>query len=374
MSGDLPEDMVETTSDISSVRLLFRNAFCIRGAEAARLFYGSEGLIEQCGDPPRIEQYECLFPIDNKLTLENLAAYIKLEWLDSLPGWIARGSVIMQNEMEYLLCKATYKWLGFDISNSSARLRTHEFSEILKGRRTAGPDSWHGNKQRRRAEFWASGLIHEVRNGTVVLGKTSALAQAAWHRNSNGELYTSGWVGRKLVDTILSVIESSRFITFAALGIHEHPECRERLASGDENYTQNFIREVRRFYPLLPLAGGRVIRPFVWKGHSIDTGTYILLDIYGTNHDERLWQRPGRFSPERFENSTASLNVMPQEQDDLSMGIVNAAITMLMRAMDYTVPRQDLGIYLSASPTIPQSGFLIDRIKAASVSRSGSNC
>ena len=52
-------------------------------------------------------------------------------------------------------------------------------------------------------------------------------------------------------------------MTFAALALHEHPECRERLrADADGEDLGWFVQEVRRFYPFFPLVGGRALADF----------------------------------------------------------------------------------------------------------------
>ncbi len=40
--------------------------------------------------------------------------------------------------------------------------------------------------------------------------------------------------------------------------------------------------------------------PFTWAGHDFAAGAWVLMDLYGTNHDARLWPEPDRFDPERF--------------------------------------------------------------------------
>jgi fatty-acid peroxygenase len=52
------------------------------------------------------------------------------------------------------------------------------------------------------------------------------------------------------------------FITFAALALHDHPECRQQLEVGEDDYLELFIQEVRRFYPFFPAVGGRVREEF----------------------------------------------------------------------------------------------------------------
>jgi fatty-acid peroxygenase len=46
--------------------------------------------------------------------------------------------------------------------------------------------------------------------------------------------------------------------------------------------------------------GARVKNSFRWKGVHFQKGAIVLLDMYGTNHDADLWDRPYEFVPERF--------------------------------------------------------------------------
>jgi fatty-acid peroxygenase len=39
---------------------------------------------------------------------------------------------------------------------------------------------------------------------------------------------------------------------------------------------------------------------FDWRGRRFAEGTWALLDLYGTNHDARIWGDPETFRPERF--------------------------------------------------------------------------
>jgi hypothetical protein len=45
---------------------------------------------------------------------------------------------------------------------------------------------------------------------------------------------------------------------------------------------------------------GRVLNEFDWRGYRSTRGTWVILDLYGTNHDPRIWDHPELFRPERF--------------------------------------------------------------------------
>ncbi len=60
-----------------------------------------------------------------------------------------------------------------------------------------------------------------------------------------------------------------------------------------------FVEEVRRAYPFFPFIGGKVRQQFQWRGYTFSKGDWVLLDLYGTNHDPRSFPSPDAFRPER---------------------------------------------------------------------------
>ncbi len=102
---------------------------------------------------------------------------------------------------------------------------------------------------------------------------------------------------------------------------------------------------------------------------------HAILDLYGTNHDPRLWERPEEFRPERFRQWNGSaFNFIPQGGGDhhsghrcpgewITIELMKVAIEFLSRWMKYEVPEQDLRVSLSRMPTMPTSQFLITHVK-----------
>ena len=108
---------------------------------------------------------------------------------------------------------------------------------------------------------------------------------------------------------------------------------------------------------------------------SIPTST--LLDLYGTNHDERLWKETYTFNPERYKKEKKNLyNFMPQGGgklkghrcigEDITMAMMNIALDVLVDKITYELPPQDLSYSLSEMPTLPASGIIMRKIKRKS--------
>ncbi|HZY64935.1 MAG TPA: cytochrome P450 [Rubrobacteraceae bacterium] len=101
----------------------------------------------------------------------------------------------------------------------------------------------------------------------------------------------------------------------------------------------------------------------------------MLLDLYGTNRDARIWEEPHAFRPERFRDWDGSaFNFIPQGGGDHNNGhrcpgewitikLTERPARLLATAVRYDVPEQDLGIDLSRMPAIPRSRFVISNVR-----------
>ncbi len=101
----------------------------------------------------------------------------------------------------------------------------------------------------------------------------------------------------ELINVLRPTVANARYVAFTAVALHEHPAWRERLQAGNEEDLELFVQDVRRFYPFIPFIGGRVLAGFEWRGHRFAPGDWVLMDLYGTDHDSRLWEEPDRFRP-----------------------------------------------------------------------------
>lgn len=167
----------------------------------------------------------------------------------------------------------------------------------------------------------------------------------------------------------------ARYITFAAVALHENPEQRQALATGDTEFQQMFVQEVRRYYPFFPAVAAKTRKEFEWQGYRFPEGVRVMLDLYGTNRDERIWDEPEAFRPNRFRDWNGSpFNFIPQGGGDhyanhrcpgewITIELTKRALHLLTTAMRYDVPPQDLHISRSRIPAIPRSRFLMANVQ-----------
>lgn len=120
-------------------------------------------------------------------------------------------------------------------------------------------------------------------------------------------------------------------------------------------------------HAFFPFTAARVRKDFEWRGYRFPKGTRVLLDLYGTNRDGRLWAQPELFRPERFATwdgdafafltqgggDAATGHRCPGEL--LAIALLVSSLRMLTRRMSYAVPAQDLHMDESRMPAQPES-------------------
>ncbi|SCF13385.1 fatty-acid peroxygenase [Micromonospora echinospora] len=380
-------------SDVFQTRLLLRRTICLRGRDGAELFYDEE-LFQRAGAAPRRTQ-RTLFGsgavqgLDGTLHRERKALLMSVltpdavrrlgqlfadEWRARIPAWERAGRVVLYDEVGQLLTRAVCAWAGVPLADRDVARRTRDLHRMIEAPAALGPRHWRGRWARLRAEHWLAGVVERERVGLLPAPEGSALRVVAEHRDARDELLPRRVAVVSLLNILRPAVAVDRFVVFAALALHEHPGWRERVRAGAAE-TEQFVQEVRRFYPFFPLAAARVRRSFDWRGHHFPRGRRVLLDLYGTNHHPELWPEPGRFRPERFADWPGDpYALVPQGGGDhwtghrcagewLTIELMKQAVTLLTSAMRYDVPTQDLTLSLRRIPALPASRLVLDGVR-----------
>ena len=387
-------------SDLFETRLMLRRAVCISGAEAARLFY-EPGRFTRRGAMPRptlalLQHKGSVQTKDGEAHRHRKRLFLSLmtpearsrlcdlfeeEWRARIPAWMGLESVVLKEEAPVILCRAVCRWAGVPLEPGEAEQRAAEFVAMVEGAGSVGPASLRGLLLRRRTQGWVRRLVERTRQGIVAAEEGGALHAVACHREPDGELMDTDTAATELINVLRPTVAVWIYILFVAMALHEHPEVRPSLVGGDDADYEPFVQEVRRFYPFFPMIGGRVMQPFEWRGHRFAAGDWVLLDIYGTNHDPRVWSDPEVFRPARFqERATADSDLVPQGAGDhraghrcpgewITIDLMTRAARLLTTAMAYEVPPQTLTLDLSTLPAQPPSGFVLGNVRMAEVAR-----
>lgn len=299
-----------------------------------------------------------------------------LEWRAAIPRWEETECLVLFDEMRELLTLAVCEWAGVPLPAQDIRKRADDFGGMIEGGSQLVWGYLRGRLGRKRGEAWISDLIEKVRAGEIEVSEDTALHGVTWHREPDGQLLDKRIAAVELLNVLRPTVAVARFITFAALALHEHPHCRRQLETGGDGAPDNFVGEVRRYYPFFPFVAARTRKAFEWEGFHFPDEVRVLLDLYGTNHDANRWKEPEHFDPERFRRTPpGDFDFIPQgggqaaaghrcPGESITISLMKLALHVLTRELHYDVPKQDLAIPRSRLPTLPKSGFVISRIRS----------
>lgn len=389
--------MERNSADLFETCLLGKKVVCMSGEEASKLFYNrilvkrngalpkrvqktlfGEDAIQTMDGRRHLHRKKLFMSILNQEQQEQLTKITAKKWQKAIKKWEAAGEIVLYDEVNQILCQATCEWAGVPLRRSEMKHRAKDFSSMVNTFRAIGPEYWRGKLARRRTERWISGIIEDIRSGKIRPGRSSALYQIAYYKDLDGKLLNNQMAAIELINVIRPIIAISTFITFTAYALYEHRDYIKILRYGNENIHEMFVQEVRRYYPFTPYLGAIARKNIRWNGYCIKKGTLIILDVYGTNHDARIWENPYKFRPERFSKKGEHLfDFIPQGGGDPSKGhrcpgegitidLMKLSIDFLINKLEFKIPEQELNYSLVKIPSLPKSGFIIKDIKTRS--------
>lgn len=382
-------------SDIFRIDLLFLKVICFGGEDAARTFYDPDKFMRKGAVPPpvqktltgenaihttdgavhsnRKEMFLSLMTDENIKRLTNL---VEQQLYGALPQWQQMDEVILFHEARVILCKAICAWAGVPLTDKEAPYIARDFTLMVDAFGAMGPRNWRGQRARKRAEKWIEKIIRKVRRQKLNADVGSALYITAHHRDTEGQLFDTKMAAIELLNILRPTVAIAWYITFGATALHNYPQCRQKFLDDQGSYRNWFIDELRRYYPFAPVMGAMVKHNFVWQGYQFKKGNLVLLDMYGTNHDERLWEHPEQFIPERFENRRIKpFDFLAQGGGDphnghrcpgewITIEVLKTFLGFLTERVQFSLPPQDLTYDLARMPTLPTSGFVMTSVSA----------
>lgn len=376
--------------DAFRTRLGLRPVVVMRGRDAARFFYeggrfgrrgvmpdsvthllqdeGSVQTLEGAAHFARKHEFLELLGVQGRAAL--VAAFAE-QWQRAAETWADRmATVELQNAAAGILAAAAMTWAGVPAPQTAASSQGADLIAMIESAGRFGSPNWAARARRRSTERWAGALVAGVRSGSLAVEDAAPLSRVAHMRDADGEPLAPEVAAVELLNLLRPIVAVGRFVVFTALCLRRRPDWAERFAAGDASEVRCFVDETRRFYPFFPFIAGRAQSGCAWHGHRFVAGDLAMLDLYGTNHDERLWSDAGRFLPERFRDWNGDRNTLiPQGGGEYAHGHrcpgepatveLMADAVMRLSSLHYDLPEQDLRVSLRRFPAGPQSGFLM---------------
>ncbi len=385
--------MNQLDTDIFTARFFGKKVTFLMGKEAGELFYNERYFKRKGVAPMRVQK--TLFGkkgvqgLDGKNHKQRKAQFMSLLTPDYekkflticqtnleqyATRWEKKSYVVLYKESQKVLFESVFQWVGISYEKDKIAKYADKFGFMIYGFGRIGKTYRTGKEARKDVESWIKNSIVAVRDGALIVDKTSPLYQMSMYEE-NGKKLPPQIAAVDLINLLRPIIAIATFVTFEGLALANYPECRERIGSGDRIYLEMFCQEVRRFYPFAPFVGAKVKRDFVWKHYLFRKNKLVILDLYGTNHDPKLWKQPNRFIPERFKSRKQDLyDFVPQgggkiqsghrcAGDVITLKVMEVFADYLVNRLDYDVPKQNLDYSMQKIPTLPKSGFVISNIR-----------
>ncbi|MER7897866.1 cytochrome P450 [Streptomyces sp. NPDC096046] len=387
----LPDRRRRTDAPLVRTRLMGQQAVALHGPEAVRFFYDERHVERRTALPGpvlstlfghgavhtldgrdhRVRKEMFLSLLTGAEAVAGLVDRVASEWDEAVESWPGRR-VVLFDETSRILTKGVCQWAGLVVEDPGPLAR--DLVAMVDGFATPGPRHWRARRARARCEAWLGRLVEDVRTGAVAAPAGSVLEGVVRHRDADGGLLDPHTAAVELLNVIRPTVAVCWFVTYAGHALRRRPDLRERLLGDDPAHAVAFAHELRRFYPFAPFVGGRAVTDLEWQGEPIPSGTMVLLDLYGQNHDPALFKDPYAFEPQRFlARPPEGDELIPQgggdrdtghrcPGEDVTIALLRALGPRLAR-LEYDVPEQDLRIPLNRMPARVRSGFLMDVVR-----------
>jgi fatty-acid peroxygenase len=384
----------ELGSDAFRTRLMMKKVTCLIGVDAARMFYTpgrfhrrkampptalrlltDKGSVQQLEGTAHRARKQMFMGLLLGASLEALLATVTQVLGQRMHAWVPGEAVVVQAEMEQVLGRAAMAWLGLDVPDHDKDRRVDEFCAMVEGAGTRPSWTLRGLARRWRTERWLRREVRRTRERPRPARPKSPLDTVAWHVDGDGRLIDARSAAVELVNLVRPILAIARFATFSLLALHDHPRWRERLRVADQGEMQAFVQEVRRFYPFFPAVGGRAMEAFRWRDIVFDRDDWVILDLYGTNHDPRAWPKPDHFDPLRFlVRPDAHENIVAQGSGEFldshrcagepaTIAILVSLLGVLLQDATWTVRPQAMHVPLDRIPTLPVPNLVLTSLR-----------
>ncbi|MGG6237016.1 cytochrome P450 [Nodosilinea sp. AN01ver1] len=381
-------------TDIFQTRLRLEKTICMRGKAAAEVFYDTEKFSRKNAAPQRMkktllgeggvqgldgaahrQRKQIFMGLMTPDRLQQIGDLVLHHCREYAQQWEQQDQIVLFDQINEILCRAVCNWSGVPLAEADVAQRTLEMAALIDSAAALGFRHVQGVQARKRLEAWLAGLIEDIRAGRLQAPEHTAAAAFAHSQDANDRLLSPAVAAVDLLNVLRPTVAIGRYIVFAALALHQHPDCRQKLQANQADYTTLFTQEVRRFYPFFPFAAARTQQAFDWQDYRFPDETLVLLDLYGTNHDADLWEKPEEFRPERFTHWDGSaFDFIPQGGGDhyknhrcagewLTIQVMNQVLGFLVNEIEYDVPPQNLRVKLTRMPTLPESRFVISNVR-----------
>ncbi|MEI4469715.1 cytochrome P450 [Frigidibacter sp. MR17.24] len=383
-------------TDAFRARLMLRPVLCLRGPEAAALFYDGHSLTRRGAMPATVlrllQDKGSVQGLDDAAHLHRKAMFVRLlmsrDGIDSFLAifreqlrqaveiWVRLGEIRLHDELSELLARSACRWLGLP---GESWPDWQVLAMMIDQAGGTGPGVAVALLRRARLEARLRSLVRDWRRKGGGPPEGSPGRELLEHRGADGQRIPTASAVVELLNVLRPVTAIARYIQFAVLALETAPEARDRLAGASDDVLdaalQAHCEEARRLCPFFPAIGGIARTGLIWQGHQIAAGSWLLLDIYGTLRDPRLFERPLQFDAGRgLDWRRGDHGFIPQgggraetghrcPGEAMTLAAMTEALRCFVRELDWQLPVQDLSLPLRPMPARPPVPILLSGIR-----------
>lgn len=392
----LTELRKEAAAPVVKARLLNKEVIAIYGKDAAKTFYDPRNFKRE-GAMPKIV-LKTLFGEDGVQTLDgNAHEHRKTIFMDLMtPKRMEEYHRILaknltqkldrqQGEIELfdiakdVLFRSICEWSGIDLSKMAKeeveQLAEYQIS-MISSAVTNPATHIKGIENRKKSEKWAQSLIENARTNPAAGKEDVALYAFANATDNQGELLPIDVAAVELLNVIRPTVALTVWIALMGHTLFSRPDIYQRLHAEFDQLQDSFIQEMRRYYPFFPMLPAFAKQEVEVDGYLIPKDSWVVLDLYGTNHDERMIETPEVFRISRYLGKEKHISY-DEEYEMIAQGggkfeamhrCAGEWITLhtlrvfsdqLVNKYQFSVPEQDWTIPMNQFPTFPKSKAIL---------------
>ncbi|GMA71638.1 cytochrome P450 [Tetragenococcus osmophilus] len=392
----LSELRSEVDAPVVKASLLNQEIIAIYGQEAAKKFYDAENFKRDKAMPTPIlktlqgeggvqtldgqEHYKRKSVFMDLMTPDRMEDYRKIleetltQELDAQTGQFE-----LYHLTKNVLFKAICKWAGVNLGQYS----DEEIDELadtqvdmFEGTVNSVSDHLQGLEGRKKAEKWAEDLLAEARNNPVPGKENVPLYAFAEATDVEGNRLPLNIAAVDFLNIIRPTVAITVWVNLMGHALFGPDNVYQELKQNFDHLQDSFIQELRRYYPFFPMVPAISKREVHIDGYVIPEGSWVVLDLFGTNHDGRSLENPDSFIIDRYVGRTKQISY-DEEYEMIAQGggdframhrCAGEWITLhtlrvfsdkLVNDYQFSVPEQDWTVPMNKFPTFPEDKVLL---------------
>ncbi|MDA9463004.1 Cytochrome P450 [Enterococcus mundtii 3F] len=393
MLGKLRE---EAQSPVVKAKIFNKEAVIIYGEEAAKRFYDPRNFKREGAMPKMVQK--TLFGKDGVQSLDGAehhhrkAIFMDLMTPERMEDYHQILDRVLAHELEQqhgtfelfdlskkVLFTAICEWSGINLADYSEeeinQLADYQIS-MISGTVTSPIDHFKGVDNRKKSEKWAQELLEEARENPVAGKENVALYAFAHASDLKGNLLPLDIAAVELLNIIRPTVALTVWAALMGHALFSRPDIYQQLKNDFKELQDPFIQEMRRYYPFFPMLPAFALQDVEVDGYRIPKDSWVILDLYGTNHDERTVDSPEAFLIKRYIGKAKKVSYEEEYEmiahgggdfrkmhrcagEWITLHSLRVFSDQLVNRFAFSVPEQDWTIPFNQFPTYPNSRGLL---------------